>query len=175
MNKFYTNVYHHGNNILFRGYDNGSQFKLKIGYKPTMYVLSSSTKEKSEWKTLDGRVAYPIKFDSIRDCRDFISRYEEVDNFEIFGNSSYTAQFISDLYTGEVKYDPDLIRIFSLDIETATEDGFPNIKAANEEILLITIQDNKTKHITTFGSRPFTGTKNPVKPPELFICAKFLL
>ena len=179
MNKFYTNVYQQGNNILVRGYDNGSQFKLKVGYKPTMYVLSSSTKEKSDWKTLDGRTAYPIKFDSIRDCRDFISRYEEVDNFEIFGNSSYTAQFISDVYAGEVKYDPDLIRIYSLDIETSTEEGFPNIKSANEELLLITIQDNKTKHITTFGSRPFTGTKKPFTEyvqckNEFDLIAKFL-
>jgi DNA polymerase elongation subunit (family B) len=179
MNKFYTNVYQQGNNILVRGYDNGSQFKLKVGYKPTMYVLSSATKEKTELKTLDGRPAYPIKFDSIRDCRDFISRYEEVNNFEIFGNSSYTAQFISDVYSGEVKYDPDLIRIYSLDIETATEEGFPNIKAANEELLLITIQDNKSKHITTFGSRPFTGTKKPFTEyieckNEFDLIAKFL-
>lgn len=161
MNKFYTNVYQLGNNILLRGYDNGSQFKLKVPYKPTMYVLSSKTKEQTEWKTLDGRAAYPIVFDSIRDCRDFISRYEDVENFEIFGNSSYTAQFISDYYPNEIAHDPDLIRIYTIDIETATEEGFPNIDRANEEILLISIQDNKTKHITTFGTRPFTGKKKP--------------
>ncbi len=159
MKKFYTNVHQIGNNILLRGYDNGSQFKLKVAYKPTMYVLSSKSKERSEWKTLDGREAYPIQFDSIRDCKDFISRYDEVDNFEIFGNSSYTAQFISDYYPGDLTFDPDLIRIYTIDIETATEEGFPNIQQANEEVLLITIQDNKTKHITTFGSRPISMVK----------------
>lgn len=159
MKPFYTNVHLYGNRLLVRGYDKGSQFKAKVEFEPTMYVLSSSTKEKSNLKTLDGRTVYPLEFNSIRDCREFVKRYEEVDNFEIFGNSNYTTQYISDKYKGEIQFDPDLIRVYGIDIETATEGGFPNVKHASEEILLISMIDNKSKHITTFGSRPISKIK----------------
>ena len=159
MKNFYTNVYQYGNKLLVRGYDNGSQYKKKVDFAPTMYVSSNSKKEKTDWKTLDGRPAYPMAFESIRDCKDFLQRYEEVDNFEVFGNNSYSTQYISDTYRNGIIYDPDLIRIITIDIETSTEEGFPDIKTANEEILLISLIDNKTKHITTFGCRPISTVK----------------
>ena len=38
--------------------------------------------------------------------------------------------------------------IVTIDIETATEMGFPDIRTAQEEMLLISVQDYKTKKIT---------------------------
>jgi DNA polymerase elongation subunit (family B) len=54
------------------------------------------------------------------------------------------------------------IKVFTIDIETATESGFPDIKSANEEILLITIKDLQSKRVITFGSRAFVHGRDDV-------------
>ena len=36
MSNFYTNVICVGNNILYRGVENGRRVKLRVGYTPTM-------------------------------------------------------------------------------------------------------------------------------------------
>ena len=38
MSDFYTNVVCVGNNILYRGVENGRRVKLKVGYTPTMFL-----------------------------------------------------------------------------------------------------------------------------------------
>jgi len=47
----------------------------------------------------------------------------------------------------------------AIDIETSTEDGFPDPRTGQEEILLITIQDFNTKEIISFGCKPFLVQK----------------
>jgi hypothetical protein len=42
MTKFYTSVLRMGSNILYRGYDNGKQVKLRIPFKPKLYVTGDS-------------------------------------------------------------------------------------------------------------------------------------
>jgi DNA polymerase elongation subunit (family B) len=147
-NKFYTNVQLYGNNILLRGYENGEKFHTREQYSPTLYV---SSKKPSEWKTLTGESVQPVKPGSIRDCRDFIKKYKDVENFNVFGNERFAFQYIADNYPGEIQYDPQLINILSLDIEVESEYGFPDPESADEEVLLITIQDYVTKQIITWG------------------------
>lgn len=159
---FYTNVYQQGNNLLVRGYDANSPVSFKVEFQPTLYVTSSKDKSASH-KTLDGTLVYPIKPGTIKDSRNFIDQYKDIEGFPIYGNTNYVAQYISDTHDGEIKWDRELIKIYSLDIETKTEDGFPNMETANEEILLITLQDNNTKEITTFGIGPVVGLDHTIK------------
>ncbi len=49
----------------------------------------------------------------------------------------------------------DLIKVFTIDIETETESGFPDIRSANEEILLITVKDLNQKKIVTFSQTKY--------------------
>ena len=158
--QFYTNVFPFGDKMLVRGYDNGRAFNRKIDFYPTLYVPS---KKDSAWRTLEGTVIDEIKPGTVRETREFVKRYEAVDGFDIFGNTNYTCQFISDTYESDIRFDMEQIRVFSIDIETATEDGFPDVKAANEEVLLITIKDSQSKQIVTFGTRPFENKRNDVK------------
>ncbi len=159
---FYTNVYMQGNNLLVRGYDGNNPVSFKIDFQPTVFVTSSKEKQ-SPHKTLEGTLVYPVKPGSIRDTRDFIDQYKDIEGFPIYGNTNYVAQYISDTHQGEVKWDRELIKIYSIDIETKTEDGFPNMETANEELLLITVQDNNTKEITTFGVGPVLGLDHKIK------------
>jgi DNA polymerase elongation subunit (family B) len=151
MSNFYTNVMVNGDQIFVRGIENGKKFIRKEEFFPTMYL---KTKKDSEWKTLYDEPVEELKPGSIRDTRDFLKRYQEVEGFSVYGNNNYVQQYISDNYTGTVKHDVDKIKMVSIDIETSTEFGFPDIKTANEEVLLITVVDVKTHKCICFGSRP---------------------
>lgn len=163
MTNFYTSVVQYGDSLLVRGYHDGKQYKTKANFSPTIYVHSPSNNKPSEFKTLDGLNVHPIKLDSIRLGKEYIDRYKDVEGFNIYGQTQFTYQFISEYWPGEIKYDSDLIKVFSIDIETATENGFPDIELANEEILLITVKDNYNKKIATFGTRPYENSREDVK------------
>ena len=76
---FYTNVHRLGNNILFRGISNdGQRFKDRVEYKPTLYI---PTKEKTKFRTLEGKPVGEIQPGNMKECREFIAKYKEVDNF----------------------------------------------------------------------------------------------
>ena len=154
MGEFYTNVYQYGTKLLVRGRDNGKPFNRKIDFQPTLYVTGKD--KTSKFKTLEGQIVSPVNPGTMRDCKDFIERYDGVEGFNVHGNTNYITQFISTEYPKTIDWDIEQIKIFSIDIETSTEEGFPNIETANEEILLITIEDHKTKELVTFGSRPMT-------------------
>ena len=156
--KFYTNVFQIGNSMLVRGYENGKHFSDREEFHPTFYV---PTKKRSKWKTLDGQSVEPIKPGTIKDCRQFIDKYSQVQNFNIFGNERYVHQYISDNYPeDDIKFDLSKINLVTIDIEVAAESGFPDVFNVAEELLLITIQDYNTKRITTFGSRPYQTNPN---------------
>lgn len=154
---FYTNVFQLGNKLCVRGYEEGRPYSDKIDFYPTLYVSSKSKTSGEAFHTLDGQPVYSIKPGTIKDTREFLERYNNVQGFNVYGygTNNFSYQYISDSYSGEIKYDKDLIKCSSIDIETEIENGFPNIETANEEILLITMMDNKTKKIHTFGRKPF--------------------
>ena len=139
-----------GDQILLRSVENGKKTSRKVDFYPTMYVKS---KTKSKWETLYGESVEEFKPGGIRDTRDFIKQYEGVQGFSVYGNTNYGQQFISDTYPNTVKYDVDKIRTLAIDIETTVEHGFPDIRTANEEILLITLIDCKTYKSVCFGSK----------------------
>ena len=158
--KFYTSVQQSGNTILVRGYDHGRQFSNRVKYNPTLFL---PTEKPSEWKTLDGKRVRPVPQGTIKDARDFVETHKELENFPVYGQTRYNNQYILEEYPwDEMKFDMNQIRIFTLDIETGAENGFPDIESADQEILLISIKDSYTNRITVFGSRPYTSTDEDV-------------
>jgi DNA polymerase elongation subunit (family B) len=158
---FYTNVQMIGNKFLVRGYENGKHVMFKEEYSPTLFVKSN---KQTEYKTLEGECVEPIQPGSVWDCRQFYKKYDGVENFKIYGNDRYVYQYISDKYPeDEIKFDISKIKLVTLDIETTSENGFPDPRSCDEEILLITIQDYSTKQIITWGTGPFNNTQSNVK------------
>jgi len=158
--RFYTNVQMVGDNFLVRGYEDGKHFMNREKFYPTLFVNS---KRKSKYKTLTGDVVEPIKPGSVRDCREFIKKYADVENFDVYGNERFIYQYISDKYPEqEVKFDIEKIKLVTLDIEVKSENGFPDVESAAEEILLISIQDYTTKQIITWGVGDFNNKQKNV-------------
>ena len=158
--KFYTNVVLVGNEILSRGFDNGEHFENREPFYPTLFV---STNKKSKYKTLGGNYVDEVKPGTIRETREFISKYENIDNFILYGNTRYINQYISEKYQEDsIKFDINKIRLITIDIEVGSENGFPDVKSCQEELLTISIQDYSTKKIITWGVKPFNNTQENV-------------
>ena len=159
--RFYTNVQMVGDNFLVRGVENGKHFATREKFYPTLFVPS---KNKTKYKTLEGEYVESIEPGSVRDCREFIKKYDGVENFKIYGNDRYIYQYISEKYPSEeIKFDTNQIKITTIDIEVKSENGFPDVESAAEEILLITLQDYNTKEILTWGLGPFNNKQKNVK------------
>ena len=151
--RFYTNVQMVGDHFLVRGYENGQHFMIREKFSPTLFVPS---KKETRYKTLQGECVEAIRPGTVRDCREFIKKYDGVENFKIYGNDRYIYQYISDKYSEEeIKFDMSKIKLVTLDIEVKSENGFPDVESAAEEVLLITLQDYNTKEIITWGQGPF--------------------
>ena len=156
---FYTNVSVYGSRILFRGVEDGRKIRQKLDYHPTLYVNS---KVPTGFTTVSGDYVSEIKPGNIRDCRDFVQKYKDVDNFKIYGMQRYEYAFISDNYPDDVEWDLSYITVANIDIEVGSENGFPEPSLANEEITAITMKTNHGNFVV-FGCGDFNNTRSDVK------------
>jgi DNA polymerase elongation subunit (family B) len=173
MNKFYTSVASVGNNILYRGVENGRRVKVKIPYSPTLFLPS---KKESSWKTLKGETLEPMKFDGIRDAREFIKLYEGVENFKIYGMNRFEYAFITEQHRGMVEWDIENISIGAVDIEVGSENGFPDPYLALEPITAICVKYfDGTCVVFGCGDYNVQGTERYVKcKDEYSLCKNFI-
>ena len=149
---FYTNVQLLGNTVLYRGYEDGERVETRFQFSPTLYITSN---KKEKWKTLQGRDVKPVNFNTVREARDFADKYHGVEGVEVHGYDRYLYQFISNEFQGEIDYRMDQMNILTIDIEVACENGFPDVDAAAEEMLCITVRDLATKKYIVWGTREF--------------------
>ena len=116
--KFYTNVSRFGNNILYRGYENGKRVEERIPFSPPLFV--ESAKASGKYKSLYGVPVEPIQMGSMSEARDFVAQYKNIPNFTVHGNTNYVSQFLSNRFPYDVKFDPDMVDILYMDIEVAS-------------------------------------------------------
>jgi len=158
MSNFYTYARHYGDKILLRGVTpQGKRISKKVSFSPTLFVRSDKP---TQYKTMFGEKVSPVEFASNKEASEFVEQYKEVSNFPIFGQTHWGYQYISENYPGDIDWDISKIGLYSIDIETTAENGFPAVGNPIEEVLLITMMHNTTKQITTFGVGPFTPTEH---------------
>jgi DNA polymerase elongation subunit (family B) len=159
MSDFYTNVACIGNNILFKGIKNGKKIKTKIPYSPSLYVVSN---KKTSFKNLEGQILEEMTFESIRDARDFVEQYKEVENFKIYGNNRYEYDFISKSFPNIIEWDRDKIHVVNIDIEVGSENGFPNPDSASEPITAIACKFSQSKNYYILGCGDYKNHKENI-------------
>ena len=157
---FYTSVNRYGNNILYRGFEDGQRIDKKIPYMPTLFV---PTDKETGWSNLQNQPVQPITFDTMRDAGDFIKKYDGVDNFPIYGTTNYVNQFVTDRFPGEIKFDRDKINVTSIDIEVHSEDGFPFVANAAHPVTAITMKSNQSDTYYVWGLKDYDPDKCPVE------------
>jgi DNA polymerase elongation subunit (family B) len=159
---------------MFRGIDNGRRVKKKIPYSPVLFL---PTNKNTEWCGLHGEKLEPKKFETIRDARDFIKKYDEVQNFKVYGNSSFEYAFIADTQRGMIDWSINDINIAIIDIEVGSENGFPNPDEATEPITAIAIRRlNGTTKV--YGCGEYNNTHENVEyihcRDEYTLCRNFI-
>jgi DNA polymerase elongation subunit (family B) len=154
--KFYTHFSKLGNHILVRGYNNGKKFIDKVEYNPTLYLPSKD----GDYRTLDGQSVAPVSQGTMRDATEFMKRYEDVDNFKVYGSTNFPYVYINEAYPGKVDYDPEQIKIANIDIEVGSENGFPEPASASEPITAITFKI--AGHFYVFGCGDFNNYRDDV-------------
>lgn len=159
--QFYTNVYLNKNKLLVRGVRNGRAFKEVVSYKP--YLFMNSKTGNTKFRTVFGKPVDKMEFDSIYDAKDFIRQYENTAGFDISGFKNFLYTYIYDNFRGEMKYDPSLVSVVSIDIETKVgkEDIATAIETTPNEITAITISRDGKK--TAFGLKPFETDRSDIK------------
>ena len=104
-----------------------------------------------------------MTFDTMRDARDFIKKYEGVDNFPIYGTTNYINQFLTDRFPNEIKFDRDKVNVTSLDIEVHSEDGFPFVADAAHPVTAITMKSNLSDTYYVWGLKDYDPDKCPIE------------
>ena len=156
---FYTNVTRYGNMILYRGYENGKKVSHKIKYAPTLFVSTP----KGDWTSLSGDKCAPIKFDTMREAKEWVQQNKEVAGRQIFGNTRYISAFINEYFPGTIKFDRNLINVTTIDIEVASDDGFPEPEEASKEITAICLKNNIDNTYYVFGVGDYDVSKALMK------------
>ena len=136
---FYTNIIQIGNTLLVRAIENGKRVQHKVKFKPTFYFPTK--KKKSKFKTMTGTPVESIELGSITDARDFLAQYKEQPGV-IYGMERYPYVWLADHYEGYVDWNIEKILILTIDIEVASENGFPQPESADEEVLAITVKNH---------------------------------
>ena len=159
---FYTCVNRYGNNMLYRGYDDqGKAVKARMPFEPTMYLVSQ--KATGEWKTLHGQPVDPIKLDSMSEANDFIKKYKDIDNFQVHGNSNFTAQFLNSKHPGKIDYDSKLINVGNIDIEVQSDDGFPEPDQAKYPVTAICYKSSQLNTYYVWGTGDYDVSKTELE------------
>ncbi len=149
--KFYTHVARVFDKLLVRGYENGKRVQHEIEYQPYLFVPAAQ--HLATHKTLEGRGVAKLFPGSISETVQYLKNHKNVLGHEIYGIEAFEYQYINDEYPGEIKYDPNLISVVTLDIETDSKGGFPDIKTANRALTAITIRKND--RAVSFGTRAY--------------------
>lgn len=136
---FYTSVNRYGNSILYRGIEDGERVAKKVKYMPTLFVNAT---HETGWYNLQNQPVLPKTFDTMRDAKDFMKQYEGVDNYTVYGTTNYVTQYINDRFPEAPKFDRDKVNVTSIDIEVASDEGFPFVEQAAHPVISITMKNN---------------------------------
>lgn len=173
MNKFYTNVQCIGNNILYRGVIDGGRVKTRIAYKPTLFEKSNKS---TGFKSLDGCNLQPMKFNSVREAKDYLRQFEDVSGKTIYGQNRFEYAFISEEHTNMVEWNIDNIVIALFDIEVGSENGFPDPYEANEPVTAISLTFlNGATFVWGCGDYKVVGEEKYTKCVDEYHLLKFFL
>lgn len=158
MESFYTNVSRLGNNILFRGYENGRRFSRKIEYEPFLFV--DSQEQNTEYRSFIGHKPVQKKrFESINAAKNFAEKYKDVSGLNIYGTTDFVTQFIQEQYPNEIKFDFSKLHIFGFDVEVDISEKYPDMETADNRINSISIKSSRDDKYHLLGLKDYDKNK----------------
>ena len=156
--KFYTNVTQYNNVILERYIEDGEHKQREVPYMPTLYINSV---KQTPFKTIKGEQVEPKMFNSIKEARNYIQEHRASNN-PIYGMQQFAYAYINEEYPKR-EFDVNQLNVLNFDIETRSDEGFPNIGEADKEILSIAVRCNGQSYILGMGDYQTSGDDKYVK------------
>lgn len=156
---FYSTVHYKGDKIYIKGYkQDGTPIKGSHEFKPFLFTVGAG----GGYKTFDENKELTKKiFDSYEKMTEFHAKNPDR-NFglgvqtERIGKNDLLYTFLSDAFPSEnIDYNLNYIGILNYDIETTSEEGFPDYLNPVEEVLSIScsVLRNGKRIYKTFGTK----------------------
>ena len=165
---FYTSVVRYGKSMLYRGYDNhGNRVTRKDHFNPEFFVPS---KKDTGWHGLDGYPVGSVSFDSMREAKNWLEQYKDVQSFKVYGNPNYIHQYLTHKFPRDIEFDRDKINVSTIDIETEYDNGFPHPSEASQRILAITLKNNIDNIYWVWGYGDYDVEAALIKPVRYTQC-----
>jgi DNA polymerase elongation subunit (family B) len=157
---FYTHVAVYGNKILYRGISEGRRVSRREGYKPSLFV---SAPTEDPYHTVQGLPVKRVQFETIKEAKAYIEKYDKVENFTVYGNERFEYAFLADKFPGEVEWDKSKLLIANIDIEVAKDEEFGYSSAYDAENPVTAITMKLRNEILVFGIGDFTTERENVR------------
>ena len=147
--EFYTNVTRYGNSLLYRGYKNGKRFEDRIKFSPTLYQADAN----GTAYTMNGVRVSPRLFDTMREVKDYQQAWKDVGGADktLYGQTNFVSSFIQEKFPDDIEFDRDIINVSTIDIEVASDDGFPEPAEALHPIISIALKSSKSSIYHVWG------------------------
>ena len=145
---------------------NGERLHDIVDWVPYVFIKTN----KSDIRTIDGKPVLKKEFRNYSEYYEFCK-----ESFAYENNVKAEIQFLAERYhhISDKGMSVPKLKIYTIDIECLSEGAFPDIQQANDPITLISIRDNQSKKVTTFGVKPYTGnaetTYHQHDEPELLL------
>ena len=155
MTNFYTNALQYGNEILLRAVHGGERVQKRVPYSPYLFVKTN--KPDAKYRSIYGDPAEKIEFETMRDAKEFVKKYDGIRGFEYYGMTNFVYPFLNDEYPGDVQYSRQQVNVVSTDIETIAggeipdgsgrEYGFPDPSNPENPITAITLSNGRGDYV----------------------------
>lgn len=151
---FYTYFGYGWNNILISGYENGRKFNRKINYAP--YIFQPD--KQGTFRSVEGVPLRKFQFSNIKSAREYIATIKDGGpaylNELVYGLTNFPYVYVYEEYK-EIEFNPDLLRVGNIDIETDSQDGYGDSQLANREIISITMKVFGKPEVYVLGLKPY--------------------
>jgi DNA polymerase elongation subunit (family B) len=139
--------------IIYWEYENGVKKQLEADMPLYFYIDD----EEGEYKTINGKRAKKIEFDTWSKFKEKRDKYRDF-NFKMYESDiSLQTKFICNHYYRKELTIPKEFNVFFVDIETYLETGFPRPEEALGKITVITVYSTKEKKFYIFAEKDFDG------------------
>ena len=147
--EFYTNIARYGNSLLYRGYKDGHKFTDRVKFSPTLYVANPN----GTAYTMNGVRVAPKLFDTMREVKEYQQQWKDVAGRDgtLYGNTNFIAQFVQEKWPDEIEFNRDIVNVSTIDIEVASDEGFPEPDKADYPVISIVMKNNIDNLYYTWG------------------------
>jgi len=139
-------------------YIKGERIYDKVIWVPYIYKKTVN----SDIHTIDGK---PVKKIEFRSYQDYYEYCKNADPYSILENKvKPEIQFLAERYhkIPDDELEVPKLLIYTIDIEVAAKQGFPDTSKPRDPVALISIRDSISKKTITFGTKKYTGQEENI-------------